>query len=57
MFGFFKKQSPVVKLQQQYDKLTQEAYELSSKDRKMSDAKYAEANEIMQEIEQLMNQK
>ena len=53
MFGLFKKKSEKEKLQQQYEKLLREAYLLSSTNRKMSDQKTFEANEIMNEIEAL----
>lgn len=57
MFGFFKKKSPMEKLQAKYDQLTKEAYELSSTNRSASDAKTAEAHEIMKQIEALSSQK
>lgn len=49
----FWKKSPEKKLKKQYDTLMEEAYRLSSTDRKKSDAKYAEAEEVMKEMEQL----
>jgi hypothetical protein len=51
MFGLFK--SSTEKLELQYQKLMQEAYQLSHKDRKLSDQKYAEAAEIQLKIDQL----
>jgi len=53
MFGLFKKKSPTDKLRDQYSKLMSEAFDLSKTDRKASDAKYAEADKIMKEIEEL----
>ena len=51
MFGLFKKKSPVEKLQDQYKKLMEESYRLSTVDRKASDLKRAEADEVLKEIE------
>ena len=53
MFGLFKKKTETEKLQQQYDKLLREAYLLSTTNRKMSDQKTFEANEILKEMEAL----
>lgn len=53
MFGLFKKKSEVDKLQEKHDKLLEEAFKLSKTNRKASDAKTAEANEIAQKIEAL----
>jgi hypothetical protein len=53
MFGLFKKKSEVEKLQEKHDKLLEEAFKLSKSNRKASDAKTAEANEIAQKIEAL----
>ena len=50
MFSFLKK-DPKKKLQQQYKALMEEAYRLSSTDRKASDAKTAEAEEIAKQID------
>ena len=46
MFGIFKKKSEKEKLQSQYEKLLKEAYDLSTTNRKMSDQKKFEAEEI-----------
>ena len=54
MFGLFKKKSEKEKLQEQYDKLLKEAYELSSTNRKMSDQKTFQANEILEKLEKLV---
>ncbi|KSA13801.1 hypothetical protein CSC80_15170 [Maribacter sp. 6B07] len=53
MFGIFKKKSEKEKLQSQYEKLLSEAHKLSTTNRKMSDQKAFEADEIMKKIEML----
>ena len=53
MFGLFKKKTAKEKLQEQYEKLSREAYLLSSTNRKMSDQKTYQANLIMDQIENL----
>lgn len=53
MFGLFKKKSEVEKLQEKYAKLMEEAYRLSTVDRKLSDEKTYEAEQIMKKIEAL----
>ena len=53
MFGLFKGKSEIEKLQKQYQKLTEEAFRLSKTDRKASDEKQVEAEEIMKKIESL----
>lgn len=53
MFGLFKKKSKVDQLNVKYKKLLSEAHRLSTTDRKMSDAKTAEANNILTMIDQL----
>jgi len=53
MFGFFKKKSKVEKLNEKYQKLQTEAFQLSRTDRKASDLKYAEAEEVLKEIDSL----
>lgn len=53
MFGLFKKKSDIEKLQEQYQKLTKEAHQLSSVDRKKGDAKLAEAEEVAKKIDAL----
>ena len=52
MFGLFKK-DPIKKLQKQYKQLMEESYNLSTTDRKASDLKRAEAEEVIKEIEVL----
>ena len=51
MFGLFKKKTEKEKLQEQYEKLSKEAYQLSSTNRKMSDQKTFEANQVMDQLE------
>ncbi len=51
MFGLFKKKSEAEKLKEKYEKLMKEAFNLSKIDRTASDAKYAEADQIMKQIE------
>ena len=53
MFGLFKKRSEKDKLYEQYQKLSKEAHSLSSSNRKQSDQKAYEAEEIMKKIEKL----
>jgi len=53
MFGIFKKKSPIDKLHDNYEKLMQESHRLSTTDRKSSDAKFTEAQEILKEIDSL----
>ena len=53
MFGLFKKKSEKDKLRSQYEKLLKEAHSLSTINRKMSDQKAFEADEVMKKIEQL----
>ena len=53
MFGLFKKKSEKEKLQEQYQKLMKEAFELSKVNRTASDDKYAEADIIQKKISAL----
>lgn len=53
MFGIFKKKSEKEKLQKTYEKLMKESFELSTINRSKSDAKAAEADEIMKRLEAL----
>lgn len=53
MFGLFKKKTKLEKLEEKYKKILEEAYKLSSSNRTLSDAKTAEANEVLKEIETL----
>jgi phage-related tail protein len=52
MFGLFKK-DPIKKLQKQYKELLEASFKLSTTDRKASDLKRAEAEEVLNEIEKL----
>lgn len=53
MFGLFKKKTPEDILREKYQKLTQEAFKLSTSDRKASDQKAVQANEVLKQIEAL----
>jgi hypothetical protein len=53
MFGLFKKKTEKEKLQEEYKKLMEESFKLSTKDRAASDLKAAEAEEIAKKIDQL----
>ncbi len=53
MFGFFNKKSEKEKLQEQYAKFLKEAHSLSTTNRKLSDQKTFEAEEVMKQIEKL----
>jgi len=50
MFRLFKKKSKVEKLNLQYQKLLAEAHKLSTSNRRQSDDKIVEANEILKQI-------
>ncbi|MBI9041834.1 Lacal_2735 family protein [Lutibacter sp.] len=53
MLNIFKKKSKAEKLNDQYKKLLEESYKLSTTNRKLSDRKAAEANEILIQIDLL----
>lgn len=53
MLGLFKRKSDKEKLQVKYEKLMKEAHQLSTSDRKLSDQKVFEAEEVMKQLEQL----
>ena len=53
MFGLFKNKSQEEKLQEKYQKLTQEAFTLSKTNRAATDEKYPEAEPVQKEIEAL----
>lgn len=55
MFGLFKKKSPLEKLQEKHQKLLSEAHTLSQRDRKASDQKMAEAEDVSLQIQELMD--
>ncbi|MEO0572078.1 MAG: Lacal_2735 family protein [Bacteroidota bacterium] len=53
MMGLFKRKSEKEKLQDKYAKLMAEAHKLSTTNRKLSDEKVAEAEEVMKKIDAL----
>jgi len=53
MFNLFKKKSEAEKLNEKYKKLLKEAHTLSTSNRTASDAKYAEAQEVLKQIEKI----
>mgnify|MGYP006307761699 CR=1 FL=1 len=53
MFGFLKSKSPKEKLEAKYKKLMSEAHKLSQVNRSAGDAKYAEADAILEQIKNL----
>jgi len=53
MFGLFKRKTETEKLQIRYKKLMAEWHNLSSIDRAASDEKYADAQEVLTQIEKL----
>lgn len=53
MFSLFKKKDPRAKLEAQYRSLLEESHRLSTSDRRASDLKRAEAEEVLQAIEKL----
>jgi hypothetical protein len=53
MFGLFKKKTEAEQLDAAYKKVLKEAYTLSTTNRKLSDQKTAEAEEILKKIERL----
>ncbi|QCW98907.1 Lacal_2735 family protein [Aggregatimonas sangjinii] len=55
MFGLFKKKSQKDILHEKYQKLLKEAHQLSTSNRKKSDEKVFEAEEIMKQIVKLDN--
>lgn len=53
MFGLFKRKSEKEKLEEKYSKLLEESFKLSSVNRKLADAKTAEAEEVAKRTEEL----
>ena len=51
MFNLFKKKDEKAQLQKRYEKLMSEAHKLSQTNRKLGDAKYKEADEVMKKLE------
>lgn len=56
MFSFFKRKSEKEKLEEKFKSLMAEWHALSTTNRAASDAKYAEAQEIAQELDKLRNE-
>lgn len=56
MFGLFKKKNQKDVLMQQYTALLEESFLLSKTNRRASDEKAAEAEQIMQKIESLASE-
>ncbi|MGB5459530.1 MAG: Lacal_2735 family protein [Eudoraea sp.] len=54
MFGIFKKKTQKQLLQEKYRKLMEDSHRLSKSNRKLSDDKVFEAEEVMKEIEKLL---
>lgn len=57
MFGLFKKKSEKEKLEEKYKKLLEESFKLSKINRTASDAKAAEANNVLEQIDKLKDAK
>ena len=55
MFGLFNKKSKVEILQEKYQKLLQQSFEISTTNRSEADKKYAEAQEILSQIDVLLS--
>ncbi len=53
MFRLFKKKTAKEKLQDQYAKLMKEAHTLSTTNRKLSDEKVYEAEQVLKQMEKL----
>jgi hypothetical protein len=53
MFGLFKKKTEKEKLEEKYQALLKEAYTLSTSNRRLSDSKTAEADEVLKQIDGL----
>lgn len=56
MFGLFKRKNPIERLEARYQALLKESFELSKTDRQASDAKQAEAQQVLLELEALRAQ-
>jgi len=57
MIKLFRKKTPLQKLEEQYDKLIQESYKMSTIDRAKSDTLAYEANEVLEQIKKLKQNK
>lgn len=53
MFGLFKKKSELEKLESKHQALLKEAYTLSTSNRRLSDEKTADADQVLKQIERL----
>ena len=53
MFNLFKKKDEKARLQSKYEKLMSEAHRLSQTNRRLGDAKYKEADELMKQLESM----
>lgn len=53
MFNLFKRKSKKDKLNDEYQRLMHEAFVLSKTNRRQSDEKVAQANDVMKELESL----
>lgn len=51
MFNFFRKKTKMEIVQRKYEQLMKESHTLSKTDRKQSDEKYAEAQELLKEMD------
>ncbi|MCB0770897.1 MAG: Lacal_2735 family protein [Flavobacteriales bacterium] len=54
MFGLFRKKDPKVGIMERYRALLAESHRLSTIDRKASDLKRAEAEEVLKELDALV---
>ena len=54
MFKLFKKKSKIEKLQKQYEQLTERSFRLSQTNRAESDKVFAEAQNVLTEIDVLL---
>ncbi|WP_394746819.1 Lacal_2735 family protein [Spongiimicrobium salis] len=54
MFGLFKKKSQKELLEKKYRKLMEEAHRLSTTNRKLSDEKVFEAEEVLKQLDKLI---
>ena len=55
MFNFFKKKTELEKLEIKYKKLLEASYKLSHTNRKESDNKMSQAQEVLKKIESIKN--
>jgi hypothetical protein len=53
ILGFFKKRSELTMLLEKYNRLIEESHELSSIDRRASDNKFVEAQEVLVNIDRI----